>query len=59
MSARAMAYTCRVCAGSGLLQHPGGPEYATDCDQCENDEMQQEADDIQAAPMTESETMAP
>ncbi len=34
-------FTCRVCEGSGLLQHPGGPEYATSCVDCENENMAQ------------------
>lgn len=34
-------FKCRVCGGSGLLQHTGGPEYATHCTECENEEMQQ------------------
>lgn len=34
-------FKCRACEGSGLLQHPGGPEYATNCTECENEEMVQ------------------
>lgn len=37
-------FKCRVCGGSGLLQHPGGPEYATHCTECENEEMRQISD---------------
>lgn len=36
-----LPFKCRVCGGSGLLQHPGGPEYATHCTECENEEMVQ------------------